>query len=216
MADFASAISTLLRHEGGYQDNPDDIGNYDTMGNLIGTNMGITPKTYYRYFGRWPSSVTMKTLPAIDAIAIYRFLYWDKYRLYHIADQAVADHILDTLVLHGRGAELIQTAVNEMNYPLPIDNIYGNNTNNAVIDLSSNPRSAVKFNDKLVDVRIGYVEGLAASNAAFYQFLPGWKKRIKEFWSGTKKTKIILVASLVGVGLLTFFPEVRRFLRLPF
>ena len=216
MADFNVAIATLLKHEGGFQDNPADVGNYDFMGNLIGTHWGITPKTYYAYFEKWPSSTTMKTLPAIDAMSIYRALYWDKYRLATIPDQAVADHILDTLVLHGRGAELIQIAVNEMNYPIPIDNIYGSITGGAVNDLSSNPQSATKFNDKLVDVRMGYVEGLAQNNATLYQFLPGWKKRIREFWSGAKPIKILAIASLIGVALLATFPEVRRFLRLPF
>lgn len=216
MADFNNAVATLLKHEGGFQDNPSDIGNYDNMGNLIGTNFGITPKTYYSFYRRWPTRNDMKAMFALDAMQIYRVLYWDKYRLSSIPDQAVSDQILDTLVLHGRGAELIQLTANEMNYKIPINNIYDSVTGATVNDLSSNPRTATKFNDALVNTRINYVTGLAENNPEWYQFLPGWKKRIMNFWSGTKPLKIAGVAILVGVGLLATFPELRRFLRIPF
>lgn len=216
MADYQSAGVQLLKHEGGYQDNPADPGNYDVQGNLIGTNFGITPGTYKRYYGSYPSKTDMKNLTYNEAYDIYRGLYWDKNQLYFIQDQAAANQVLDTLVLHGRGARLIQVAINDLNYPVAINNFYNNETAQAVIDLTKTPGDAQRFNDTLVNVRIAYVTDLAAMDPSLNQFLDGWKSRIYNFYSGTKPIKLIVVGVLLSASLLIAFPQVRQFLRLPF
>lgn len=216
MAEAQSAITQLLKHEGGYQDNPVDPGNYDLYGNLIGTNYGITPGTYRLYYGYYPTWMEMTTMTYETAYDIYRALYWDKYQLYNIPDQAVSNQVLDTLVLHGRGAKLIQVTANELGYPLAINNIYSTSTAQAVIDLSDGPVKAKRFNDALVQVRIAYVTGLVDNDPSLYPFLAGWKKRIYNFWSGTKTIKIGVVVVLLSATVLAAFPQVRSFLRLPF
>ncbi len=212
MAEFNSAVVDLLKKEGGYQNAPEDPGNYDPYGNLIGTNYGITPRTYYNYYGRYPSVRDIQILPYIEAMAIYKKLYWDRNQLSTIPDQAVANQILDTLVLHGQGASLIQQAANNMNYPLPIDNVYGSRTRTAVVTLSSDPKLANRFNDALVNVRLAYVGGLVDQDPSLLKFLSGWRKRILEFYSGTKPIKIVIVVALLGIGIAASIPEVRSFL----
>jgi len=216
VADYQSAGVQLLKHEGGYQDNPADPGNYDIQGNLIGTNYGITPRTYKLYYGYWPTKSAMQNLTYNDAYDIYRNLYWDKNQLYFIPDQAAANQILDTLVLHGRGARLIQYAINDLNYPVAINNFYNKATAQAVVDLTNTPGDAQRFNDTLVNVRIAYVTDLATNDPSLNQFLDGWKKRIYNFYSGTKPIKLIVVGVLLSASLLMAFPQVRQFLRLPF
>lgn len=190
MADFNEAIVLLLKHEGGYQADPNDPGNYDPSGNLIGTNFGITPKTYDRYYGSYPTATQIKALSYIAAMDVYKALYWDYYNLGSIPSQAVANQVLDTLVLHGRGARLIQNTANELGYSLDPDNVYGSRTRNAVIDLSSTPENATVFNDTLVNTRINYVTWLTEQDPALLGFLPGWKKRIYDFYSGVTPMKI--------------------------
>lgn len=213
MAEFNSAVVDLLKNEGGYQNFPEDPGNYDPFGNLIGTNYGITPRTYYNYFGRYPSERDMKALPYIDAMSIYKKLYWEYYQLSVIPDQAVANQILDTLVLHGQGAGLIQQAANNMRYPLPIDNIYGSRTRKAVNYLSSDPQLANRFNDAIVNVRLAYVQGLVDQDPSLLRFLSGWRSRILDFASTTKPIKIALVVGLLALGIVATIPEVRSSLR---
>jgi lysozyme family protein len=98
MADYAKAIEFVLRHEGGYVNDPDDSGGE--------TNYGITKKTAqtYGYFG------SMKDLPKSLAVEIYKTGYWkcDKIR-----DQAVANKITDMVVNMGGGKVAdIQGALN--------------------------------------------------------------------------------------------------------
>lgn len=213
MAEFNSAVVDLLKNEGGYQDFPEDPGNYDPSGNLIGTNFGITPRTYNRYYGRYPTVRQMKALPYIEAMDIYKRLYWDRNDLSTIPDQAVANQILDTLVLHGQGAGLIQSTANEMNYPLPIDNIYGRNTKKAVNILAGDPIIAKRFNNTLVSVRLAYVQGLVNRDPTLSRFLSGWRKRITDFHSITKPIKIAVVVGLLALAIVVTIPEVRASLR---
>lgn len=200
MAEANSAIVELLKNEGGYNDNVADPGNYDPYGNFVGTMWGITPRTYNAYYGSYPNAAGMRLLPYNNAMQIYQSLYWDHYNLGALTDQAVANHVLDTLVLHGQGARLIQETINELGYPIAIDNIYGSRTNNAVISLTSDPSTAKIFNDALVNKRLGYVTGLTQQDPTLLVFLPGWKKRISSFYSGYKAFKIGAVILLLGLG----------------
>ena len=42
MANFNKAIDLILKNEGGYQAHPNDKGNYNSKGQLVGTKYGIS------------------------------------------------------------------------------------------------------------------------------------------------------------------------------
>lgn len=79
-ANFQPCLSFTLEHEGGFQNDPHDAGNYlyGTFGGgpLIGTNMGITPSTLMSWLNRPPLISDMRDLSRDVAAAIYQQRYW--------------------------------------------------------------------------------------------------------------------------------------------
>ncbi len=103
MADFQKAQSIVALNEGGYQDDPKDSGNY-YMGQLIGTNWGISSPTLASYLGRVPTRLEMQNLSKRTAEDILKRFYWLKNNLDRLKNQSVATLIYDGVVNHGTNA----------------------------------------------------------------------------------------------------------------
>lgn len=67
-SNFATALTHVLRDEGGYVDHPSDPGG--------ATNMGITRATLAQWRGRPVTKAEVKTLSRTEAGAIYRARFW--------------------------------------------------------------------------------------------------------------------------------------------
>jgi lysozyme family protein len=96
MADFNSALQIVLKHEGGYVNNPKDPGG--------ATNMGVTIPTLARYRGvpaSSLSSVDMQNLKETEVAALYKKLWWDVMLLDQVTSQEVATVMFDQGVLFG-------------------------------------------------------------------------------------------------------------------
>ena len=76
MASFDAFFPTLLKHEGGFVDDPVDRGG--------ATNKGITMKTFQtcarQYLNTDPTLDNLKALTDAQAAKIYKSMYWDKVR----------------------------------------------------------------------------------------------------------------------------------------
>ena len=75
MADFEKAIPLILKHEGGWVDDKDDLGG--------ATNRGIIFKVFKLYaeqLGLLPTKEALKTLTEAQAKQIYKLQFWDKMR----------------------------------------------------------------------------------------------------------------------------------------
>lgn len=79
--NFAACLDFTFHWEGGFQDDPHDAGNYlyGTIGGgpLIGTNMGITPRTLMSWMGRPLLITDMRNLSRETAAEIYRTRFWN-------------------------------------------------------------------------------------------------------------------------------------------
>lgn len=99
MADFDIAHSRTSKTEAGYQNNPDDGGNWTTgaarIGVLIGTNRGISAPVLALWLKREPTVGDMKQLSANTSEMIYRANYWTPIRGDEIIDQNTANNIYD-------------------------------------------------------------------------------------------------------------------------
>lgn len=100
MANFEKAQKIVGIIEGGYQNDPRDSGNY-YMGNLIGTNWGISAPTLAAYLGRTPSKTEMQNLSRQTAEHILKINYWLSNHLEKIQNQSLATLIYDGVVNHG-------------------------------------------------------------------------------------------------------------------
>lgn len=109
MANFHLALETVLEHEGGYVDDPDDPGGR--------TKYGISQRQY--------PDVDIQALDIEGVRRIYKRDYWDPLRLDELEDQGVATKVFDMHVLTGKGALFLQRALRAVGSPVKEDNRLG-------------------------------------------------------------------------------------------
>lgn len=153
MSDFNLAIPTVLRHEGGYVNNPSDPGGE--------TNFGITKRSY--------PTVDIKNLTVEAASAIYRRDFWDAHRYGDILAQAVATKVFDTAVNMGakRAHIFLQDSVD-----VTPDGVLGPVTLARV-----NAANSVLLLQQYQQEQAAYYQKLVVANPRLQQFLKGWMNR---------------------------------------
>jgi len=175
MASFDAFFPTLLKHEGGFVNDPADPGG--------ATNKGITLATFQssakQYLGIDPTLGNLKTLTDAQAGEIYKPLYWDKVRGDDIELQELADIVFDFQVNAGGSAsKLLQRVLNELGTqpPVAVDGDIGPGTMAA---LNRMDQRAIYRRYK--QGRIDYYQDLVAKRPALGKFLNGWLKRVNSF-----------------------------------
>ncbi len=175
MASFAAFFATLLKHEGGFVDDPDDPGG--------ATNKGITMETFrrtaQRYLGIEPTLANLKALTDEQAGKIYKPLSWDDVRGDDIDLQELANIVFDFQVNAGdRSSKLLQQVINDLGAkpPLVIDGQIGPGTLRA---LKAADQKAVYRRFK--QGRIDYYKDLVAKRPSLGKFLNGWLNRVNSF-----------------------------------
>ncbi len=181
MNHFPYAITALLKEEGGYVHDPKDPGGE--------TKYGISK-------ARFPSE-DIKALTLERAKNLYMTEYWLKNNLEKIEDQEVATAALDTVVQHGAGARLLQTAAGAAGKKVAVDGKIGPTTIAAI--------NAVKPAAMLTAIyaqRRGYYAGLVAKDPSLAKFLKGWQARIAK-WNvnkGATAGVLMFAASAAACG----------------
>lgn len=201
MANFNAYIPLLLQVEGGYQASPADPGNFNSLGQNVGTNKGISAKFYEGIIKRPPTVADMMAITTELAKNLYKKYFWDKCQADNIVNQQVANTVVDHHVNSGRGVELAQKVLNQhFAKTLKVDNGMGPLTLAAI-----NSVPPATFVTKYNDARAAYYKSIG--NQTFYQ---GWINRLKKFaWTGVEfasqhKIKIGAIA-LAAAALATFF-----------
>lgn len=156
---FDEALRLVLKHEGGYSDNPADPGG--------ATNLGITIATLRDYRGHAVSKADVKTLTVAEAGAIYRKNYWDKVRgddLLSGLDYAVFDFAVNSGV--GRAADFLQTCLrvdaDGKIGPATLDAMRGRDVRQTIIELC--------------DSRLAWLKRLPT----WKTFGKGWSSRVED------------------------------------
>lgn len=178
MNNFPFAIDLVLAHEGGYANDPKDPGGE--------TSFGISKRAY--------PNEDIRALTKDRAKEIYYTDYWLKNNLDKIDDQGVAAAALDTVVNHGRGAYLIQQALQAIGRPVSIDGKIGPDT---LQNINATP--AKTFLPALHDVRESYYQNLVANNPELSKFLPGWLYRIDQ-WKGPATGGLAALFALAAIA----------------
>lgn len=110
MANFLIAHARSSRIEGGYQCMHDDNGNWTGgkvgVGDLVGTNWGISAPVLAAYLKRTPTVADMKNLKEEVAREIFRKNYWNQMKGDQINSQDIANGIYDMGINSG-----IETAI---------------------------------------------------------------------------------------------------------
>lgn len=172
MANFHLAYNLVLDHEGGYQNNPNDSGNYNSLGQLVGTNWGISAPVYESFLGYPPSKFDVQNMSLNEAKAIYKERFWDDILGDQIRDQQVANIFFDGRVNHGRtGVKIMQRILGVAD-----DGVVGSLTLNEIN--YANPRWLF---ESYQEERRDFYYWLVENNGSLQVFLNGWLNRIDSF-----------------------------------
>lgn len=179
---FEKTAVRTLQLEGGYTQNPKDSGNWTSgikgVGDLVGTNHGISAPTFKAYFNRTPTAEEMQALTRQDALNISKALYWNPAKIGQMEDQALADLIFDCVYHHGivGGVRILQQAINALGYNprLYVDGKVGAKTIAAQKWFAQNNPSALYR--KILSIRRDVL--IARNNPTFQQ---GWLNRLATF-----------------------------------
>lgn len=166
MADVTKLVPHILKWEGGFINEPDDLGG--------ATNKGVTIKTYT--FFRWrkhqstPTIEDLKNISDEEFTAILKEMYWDACRADRIESQSVANAIVDWAWNSGT-----VTAAKELQKSLgvTVDGVIGNVTLSAI-----NSIDAETMFDLVQKTRISYLERICVSRPANKKFMKGWMNRV--------------------------------------
>jgi lysozyme family protein len=150
VSDFNAAIGFILKHEGGYVNDPKDNGQE--------TNFGISKRSY--------PGVDIKNLTRDQACAIYRRDFWDRYKYSLIDDQAVASKIFDMCVNTGasRAHKIAQQAAG-----IEADGVLG-----PVSIAAINSQPGPPLIQAMCQLQADYYRKIAQRNPVF---LKGWLSR---------------------------------------
>jgi lysozyme family protein len=173
MANFESALAVILQNEKGYQNVSADKGNYNSRGELVGTNRGISAPTYERYLGHPPTVAEIKAITPAIASIIYRADYWNPNNFSVINSQILATQLMDIAVLQGAGrmARLAQQALNAIGYKVSIDGVFGPESRNAINKATSEGKEVI-LNNQLATLRESTLNSTD---------FPGWVARAESF-----------------------------------
>lgn len=169
MADVHQLAPFILKWEGGYVNDPDDLGG--------ATNKGVTIATY-RFYRRQKGYGTtsindLKNISDAEWIDVLKTLYWDKWQADNINNQSIANILVDWVWASGSyGIKLPQKILG-----VAVDGIVGSHTLMAV---NTFPDSKLLF-DKIKQERLDYIERIILSRPANKKFRKGWTNRINEF-----------------------------------
>lgn len=160
---FKKAFQRVIGHEGGFQNDPDDRGNWTTgkigSGDLKGTKFGISAMAY--------PNVDIKNLTVEEAETIYYQDYFCKMGG-TVAHPSLVYQMFDASVNHGvhRATQFLQRAVGEKD-----DGVFGDKTEAAT--------KAMDHNDVLLNYlaeRLDFMNDIRTWD----KYGRGWSQRIAE------------------------------------
>lgn len=170
MANVELLVPHVLKWEGGFVDDPDDLGG--------ATNKGVTIKTYKAYCKRkgypQPTIERLKNLTDEQFCDILKTMYWDTCKADRIESQSVANAIVDWAWHSGTA-----TAIKEVQRVLGVeaDGIIGNVTLAAI-----NSHSPLPLFGKIQQARKAYLERICVSRPANNKFIAGWLNRVNSLY----------------------------------
>ncbi len=157
--NFDKCLKTLLSHEGGFVNHPEDPGGI--------TNLGVTKKVYDEWTGRESTEQEMRDLTPEDVAPIYKKNYWDRVKgdsLPSGLDWACFDWAVNSG--SGRPAKAVQRAVGAT-----ADGAIGPATLGLIME--KDPKFIIEY---VHDVRQDFYKSLKT----FETFGRGWTRRNKE------------------------------------
>lgn len=165
MANVEKIVPFILKWEGGFVNDPDDLGG--------ATNKGVTLATYTQYCRKKgypvPTAERLKNLSEREWTEILKTMYWDRWKAGQIVNQSVANILVDWVWASGvHGIKRPQKILG-----VSVDGIVGNQTLAAV-----NARDAKELFYAIKADRIRFIDEICKARPANEKYHRGWMNRI--------------------------------------
>lgn len=167
MADVRKLSPYILRWEGGYVNDPDDLGGATNMGVTIGTWKQVG----YDKDGDGDIDVDdLKKLTVDDVVnRVLKPHYWDRWKADSIKNQSIANILVDWVWASGaHGIKIPQQILGVL-----VDGAVGAKTIAAL-----NARDPKDLFAQLKQARINFIEDICRKRAANNKFRKGWLNRL--------------------------------------
>ena len=160
MADYRILKPFILKWEGGFVNDPNDSGG--------ATNKGVTLSTYRRFKGEDATVADLKAITDEEWDAIFKEIYWDKFKADEIQSQCVANLCVDWLWMSGTKAiKYVQRLIGTTE-----DGIVGKQT---LSRLNAKGDGLVL---PIYNYRKDFYHRIVASRPTQKRFLRGWLNRL--------------------------------------
>lgn len=168
MADVNKLKPFILKWEGGFVNDPDDLGG--------ATNKGITFATYCQYRKKKrllePTVEDLKNISDAEWTEILKTMYWNRWQADRINNQSVANILVDWVWASGvHGIKRPQKLLG-----VTVDGIVGEKT---LDSLNAQDPMAIYFAIK--NDRIRFIDEICKARQANEKFRKGWLNRINDF-----------------------------------
>ena len=161
MANHKILEPFILKWEGGFVNDKDDLGGY--------TNMGVTLATYRSVFGSKKTVNDLKRMTRVQWGIIFKKFYWDKWNADNIKNQNVANILVDWLWCSGSyGIKIPQRVLG-----VSADGIVGSKTIAAI-----NARDGRELFDAIKKERKDFIDRICLTRPQNRKFKKGWLNRI--------------------------------------
>lgn len=161
MADYRKLKPFVLKWEGGFVNDKNDLGG--------ATNKGITLAAFRTAYGKYKSVSDLKNITDSQWEHIFKTYYWDKWKGDEIEDQNVANILVDWTWCSGAyGIKIPQRVLG-----VSVDGVVGGKTIAAL-----NDRDGKALFKELKEERIAYIDRICQTRPQNRKFRNGWLNRI--------------------------------------
>jgi len=163
MSRFQECLARILKHEGGYVNDPLDSGGR--------TNLGVTQRVWEEFVGHPVTEADMKALTPEKIAPMYKLKYWNPSYCEVLPkglDYVVFDFAVNAGT--GRSVKTLQQAIGCV-----ADGVIGPKTMAVIND--ANPKDLIA---KFSDARADFYQGIVARKPDQARFIKGWLNRVEE------------------------------------
>jgi lysozyme family protein len=160
---FEECLARVLKHEGGYVNDPLDRGGR--------TNLGVTQRVWEEFVGHPVSEADMRALTPEKVGKLYKQKYWNA--AYCEVLPKGLDYVVFDFAVNagtGRAVKTLQQAIGVV-----ADGIIGPRTRAAI-----NGANLKKLINDYSDERIDFYQGIVARKPDQARFINGWLRRVEE------------------------------------
>ena len=163
IGEFEKALKRILKHEGGYVNDPLDSGGM--------TNLGVTKRVWEEFVGHPVSEADMRALTPEIIAPMYKMKYWNSSYCEVLPkglDYVVFDFAVNAGT--GRSVKTLQQAIGCV-----ADGVIGPKTMAAIND--AEPKDLIA---KSSDARADFYQGIVTRKPDQARFIKGWLNRVED------------------------------------